>query len=169
VVSAAALSARAVFSPSASWSAVRPYWSWARAAATSASHVDAREHTPSRSSRTRCSALSRSTNTVRTLSAAEAPSAAWAPCSGGKSSRASALYASHLSGDLRASTRASRASYCPRNQWRSASRRSRAPYRSRAQRSSSCHQQAEREGWASEKARTKRKQGKKRQNSTKPS
>jgi hypothetical protein len=39
-----------------------------------------------------------------------------APCSGGRSSRASALYASHRSGDLRASTRASRASYYPRYQ-----------------------------------------------------
>jgi hypothetical protein len=37
---------------------------------------------------------------------AEAPSAAWAPCSGGRSSRASGLYASHGSGDLRALTRA---------------------------------------------------------------
>jgi hypothetical protein len=46
----------------------------------------------------------------------EAPPAAWAPCSGGRSSRASALYASHQSGDLRASTRASRASYYPRYQ-----------------------------------------------------
>jgi hypothetical protein len=71
---------------------------------------------PSRSSRARHSASSRSTNAVRTLSTAEALLTAWAPCSGGRSSRASALYASHWSGDLRASTRASRASYCPRYQ-----------------------------------------------------
>jgi hypothetical protein len=57
----------------------------------------------------------------------------------GESSRASALYASHRSGDLSASTRASWASYCPRYQRNSASRRSKATYRSRARRSSSCH------------------------------
>jgi hypothetical protein len=112
------------------------------------------------SSRARCSASSRSTSTVRTRTTAEAPSATWAPCSGGESSRASALYASHRSGDLRALARASRASYCPRYKRKSASRRSRTTYRSRAQRSSSCHQQAEREGRASEKTRTKSKQGK---------
>jgi hypothetical protein len=167
MVSAAALSARAVFSPSASSSAARPCWSWVRAATTSASHVDARERAPSRSSRARRSASSRSTNAVRTLSTTEAPSAAWAPCSGGRSSRTSALYASHRSGDLRASTRASRASYCPRYQWRSAPRRSRATYRSRAQCSSSCHQQAEREGRALEKSRAKRKKGKESRNFTK--
>jgi hypothetical protein len=84
---------------------------------------------------------------------------AWAPFSGGESSRASVLYASHLSGDLRASTRASSASYCPRYQRKSASRRSRTAYRSRAWRSSFCHQQAEREVRASEKTRTKEKAG----------
>jgi hypothetical protein len=125
------------------------------------------ERAPSRSSRARHSASSRSTNTVRTLTTAEAPSAAWAPCSGGESSRASSLYASHRSDDLRASTRASRASYCPRYQRKSASRRSRTTYRSRARRSSYCHQQAEREGRASEKTRTEKKQGKELRNSTK--
>jgi hypothetical protein len=49
---------------------------------TSASHVDARERAPSRSLRAKRSASSRSTNVVRTLSTAEAPSVAWAPCSG---------------------------------------------------------------------------------------
>jgi hypothetical protein len=159
VASAAVLSARAVLSPSAFWSTARPCWSWARAVATSTSHVDAREHTFSRSSRARRRASSHSTNTVRTRTTAEAPSAAWAPCSGGESSRASALYASHLSGDLRASTRASRASYYPRYQRESASRRSRTAYRSRARRSSSSHQQAEREVQASEKTRTREKAG----------
>jgi hypothetical protein len=79
-------------------------------------HVDARKRAPFGSSRARRSASSRSTNAVSTLSTAEVPPAAWAPCSGGRSSRASALYASHWSGDLRASTRTSRASYCPRYQ-----------------------------------------------------
>jgi hypothetical protein len=78
---------------------------------------------PARSSRALRSASSRSTSVVLTLSTAEASPAAWMSCSGGRSSRASALYASHRSGDLRASTRASRASYCPRYQLRSASRR----------------------------------------------
>jgi hypothetical protein len=81
---------------------------------TSASHVNATERAPSRSSRARRSKSSRSSNAVRTLSTAEAPSAAWAPCSGGRSNKATALYASHQSSDLRASTRASRASYCSR-------------------------------------------------------
>jgi hypothetical protein len=112
-VSAAALSARAIFSPSVSSRAARPRWSWARVVATLASHATVTERAPSRSSRARRNASSPSTSAVLTLSIAEAPPATWAPCSGGRSNRASALYASHRSGDLRASTRASRASYCP--------------------------------------------------------
>jgi hypothetical protein len=64
--------------------------------------VDARERTFSRSSRAPRSASSRSTNTVCTRTTAEAPFASWAPCSWGESNRASALYASHRSGDLSA-------------------------------------------------------------------
>jgi hypothetical protein len=71
---------------------------------------------PSRSSRARRKASSRSTSAILTLSTAEAPSAAWAPYSRGRTGRASTLYASHRSDDLRASTRASRASYCPQYQ-----------------------------------------------------
>jgi hypothetical protein len=72
--------------------------------------------------------------------------------------QASALYASHRSGDLRASTRASRASYFPRYQRRSASRRSRALYLSRARRSRSCCQQERREE-ESGRARTRKREG----------
>jgi hypothetical protein len=86
------------------------------AVTTSASHAVATECAPARSLRALRNASSRSTSAVLTLSTAEAPPAAWASCSGGRSSRASALYASHRSGDLRASTRASRALYCPRYQ-----------------------------------------------------
>jgi hypothetical protein len=154
VVSATVFFARAVFSPSASWSAARPCWSWARVLTTSASNDNARERAPSKSTQARRSASSRSTNTVRTLTTAEAPSAAWAPCSEGESNRAS--------------TRASRASYCPRYQRKSASGRSKVMNRSRARRSSSCHQQAEQEGRASEKNQTKKKQGKRLRNSTEP-
>jgi hypothetical protein len=61
---------------------------------------------PTRSSRALHSASSRSTSAILTFSTAEASSAAWASCFGGWSSRASARYTSHRSGDLRASARA---------------------------------------------------------------
>jgi hypothetical protein len=79
-------------------------------------HTAATERPPARSSRALRNASSGSTSAVLNLSTAEAPPAAWAPCSRGRSNRASALYASHRSGDLRASTRATRASYYPRYQ-----------------------------------------------------
>jgi hypothetical protein len=59
-----------LFSPSDSSSATWPRWSWAQAATTSASHVDARECTPCRSSQARRSASSRSSNAIHTLTTA---------------------------------------------------------------------------------------------------
>jgi hypothetical protein len=56
-------------------------WSWARTEATSASHSAAKVRAPARSSHALCSASSRSTSTILTLSTAETSSAAWASSS----------------------------------------------------------------------------------------
>jgi hypothetical protein len=89
VASVAALSAKLVLSPSASLAlscawlcqarapsrVVQSCWSWARTEATSASHSAARVRAPARSSRALCSASSRSTSAVFSLSIAETSSA----------------------------------------------------------------------------------------------
>jgi hypothetical protein len=132
--------------------AARSCWSWPRAEATSASHTAATVRPPPG---------------LRALCAARhpAPPALSSPSRPrrrpprpvGWSSWESARYTNHRSGDLRASTRASRELYCPRYQLRSASRRSRVSYLAQGRRSKSCRQWARREKTGSGKARTRKK------------